>query len=306
MRRQELREILDSYLGDELLVETNHEILRHLEDCPACRRELAARRDLRTQLRCAVKNAPEAQINPAFASRLTNDLQAAALRPTFFEKFKTPGFFGNPSILAAAFALLILMFGIRFLLRSVFNPNNIAVSNQSNEMARPAESPMLQAVQIAWRELTEYAVGDHKNCALQFKLTEDPISLDEAAARYGKYNKDWDKAVFAPLREAFGEKGFGKIELLESHSCVFDGRRFAHVVLRYRLKTISVLVTDTDLPPENGDVFRSQFDETMRVNGFRTAHHAVFVVSDLTEKENSTIAKAILPAVSRHIEKAGA
>jgi len=118
-----------------LLVETNHEILRHLEDCPACRRELAARCDLRTQLRCAVKNAPEAQINPAFASRLTNDLQAAALRPTFFEKFKTPGFFGNPSILAAAFALLILMFGIWFLLRSVFNPNNIAVSNQSNEMA---------------------------------------------------------------------------------------------------------------------------------------------------------------------------
>ncbi len=306
MRCQELKEILDSYLGDELLVETNHDVLKHLENCPACRQESAARRDLRTRLRMAAKNAPDAQINPAFARRLRNDLQATALRRTFFEKFKANGVFGNTPVLAAAFGLFLLIFGGWFALRSTSVSNNSAQSNQPNETTRPAESPMVQAVQIAWRELTEHAVGDHKNCALQYKLIEDPITLDEAAARYGKYNKDLDKTVFVPLREAFGEKGFGKIELLESHSCVFDGRRFAHVVLRYRGKTISVLVTDTDLPAENDDVFSIRFDETMGVAAFRTAHHAVFVVSDLTQQENSTIANTILPAVSRHIERIGA
>lgn len=306
MRCQELKEILDSYLGDELLVETNHDVLKHLENCPACREETATRRNLRTRVRMAAKSAPEAQINPAFAARLRNDLQTTTLRPTVFEKFKANGIFGNTVVLATAFGLFLLVFGGWFVLRSTSVSNNLAESNQANEMTRPTESPMVQAVQIAWRELTGHAVGDHQNCALQYKLTEDPITLDEAAARYGKYNKDLDKTVFLPLREVFSEKGFGKIELLESHSCVFDGRRFAHVVLRYRGKTVSVLVTDTDLPAENGDVFNIQFDETMRVAAFRTAHHAVFVVSDLTQPENLTIANAILPAVSRHIERIGA
>ena len=175
---------------------------------------------------------------------------------------------------------------------------------QAGELA--ACQVVMQAVQIAWRELTEHAVGDHQNCALKFNLAENPITLDEAAAKYGEYNKGLDKAVFAPLKEVFGAKNIGKVEFLEAHSCVFDGRRFAHVVLRYRQKTISVLVTETDLPPETDQVISSKFNETMRVASFRTAHHAVFVVSDLTEAENSTMADAIFPAVSRHIEKVGA
>ncbi len=216
------------------------------------------------------------------------------------------GIFGNQAVLAAALGLLILIFGGWFFLRSTSAPDDFARSNQTPATPRPAESPMLQAVQAARRELTEHAVGDHRNCALKFNLAEDPITLDEAAAHYGKYNKNLDKAVFAPLRKVFGEKNTGKVEFLEAHSCVFDGRRFAHVVLRYRRKVISVLVTDTDLPPENSDIFYGEFDEMMRVDGFRTAHHAVFVVSDLTETENAAIAGAILPTVSRHIERVGA
>ncbi|MCY7376004.1 MAG: hypothetical protein LH472_08540 [Pyrinomonadaceae bacterium] len=165
---------------------------------------------------------------------------------------------------------------------------------------------MLQAVQIAWRELTEHAVGDHQNCALEFKLKEEPITLNEAAEKYGRYNKDLDVAVIAPLREAFGKQTFGKVELIEAHSCVFEGRHFAHVVLKYRNRRVSVLITETDLPVENSEIVSKQFDGTMQAASFRAAHHAVFVVSDLTEVENSTIAKAISPAVKRHIEKFGA
>ncbi|HEY0874299.1 MAG TPA: zf-HC2 domain-containing protein [Vicinamibacterales bacterium] len=48
---QEIRELLDSYAAGELLVETNHRVLRHLGGCAACREELAGRDALRDSLR---------------------------------------------------------------------------------------------------------------------------------------------------------------------------------------------------------------------------------------------------------------
>ena len=302
--------MFDSYLGNELLVETNHEVLRHLENCAACRSELAVRRELRARVRLAVKNAPDTLINPAFAARLQTHLSETALRPTLLEKFKSNNFFTNPAMFGAALCLLLITFGGWFWLRYSYVPKDIVQSNQPENIVlpikTPAETNLLQAVQIAWREMTRHAVGDHENCALEYNLKEEPITLNEAAEKYGKYNKNLDKAVIAPLREVFGKKDSGKIEFLESHSCVYEGRRFAHVVLLYRSRRISVLVTDTDLPVESENQVLTQTSDTMHVASFRTAHHAVFVVSDLSETENMTIAKAISPAVSRHIERAGA
>ena len=39
------RKYLDSYISSELLVETNHELLRHLEACAACSAEADAREE---------------------------------------------------------------------------------------------------------------------------------------------------------------------------------------------------------------------------------------------------------------------
>ena len=43
MECRDVREMADSFVGEELLTETNHEILRHLETCPTCRADLATR-----------------------------------------------------------------------------------------------------------------------------------------------------------------------------------------------------------------------------------------------------------------------
>ena len=165
MRCQEFKEVSDSYLGDELLIETNHEILKHLENCPACRQELTARRELRTRLRAAAKNSNAVRINPAFARQLTNNLRETAFRPTFSERFQWRGFFGRQAIFAAACGVLLLLFVGWVTLRKTAAPDKIIASNppaKSEIIARPAESPMFQAVQIAWRELNAHAVGDHK------------------------------------------------------------------------------------------------------------------------------------------------
>lgn len=47
---QRVRELMDSYLAEELLVETNHEVLRHLDTCQECAAELQRRQRLRTLL----------------------------------------------------------------------------------------------------------------------------------------------------------------------------------------------------------------------------------------------------------------
>lgn len=46
-----VRDLLDSYLSDELLVETNHRILSHLATCRSCAAELERRREVLQTLR---------------------------------------------------------------------------------------------------------------------------------------------------------------------------------------------------------------------------------------------------------------
>ena len=40
---QQIRELMDSYLSEELSVETNHGFLRHVADCRDCATELQRR-----------------------------------------------------------------------------------------------------------------------------------------------------------------------------------------------------------------------------------------------------------------------
>lgn len=48
---QQIRDLMDSYLGGELMVESNHQVLRHMETCDACRTEVERRERTRTLLR---------------------------------------------------------------------------------------------------------------------------------------------------------------------------------------------------------------------------------------------------------------
>lgn len=307
--------MMDSYLNDELLVETNHEVLHHMENCAACRSELAAHRTLRTRLRATVKSAPEMQINPFFARRLEANLRETALRPSIWMKISGGAFLGSPILVTTVATCLLfgVLFGANWL-RQSSPENNIARQSQTNqpvENLHPTEeSSAAGVIRAAWQEVTREAVGDHENCALHFRLKEDPISLDEAAEKHGKFNKDLDKTVIESLGEIFSRKTSGKaadkIYVFESHSCVFQGRRFAHIILIYRNRRISVLVAEENLPGENNEEIFSEATKGVFVARFRTARHVVFVISDLTAAENVIIAEAVAPAVRRHIEQSEA
>jgi len=317
MNCQQFRQIMDSYIGDELLVETNHDVLRHLENCPACLEELSTRRYLRTKLRSAIRNSADARINPVFARHLEANLRQIALRPTVWEKLKAGTYVNSPIFAAgiAACLLFVVLFGVNRLRQS---PAMEQASIEQEQELKPVENQQTAAtnepsiVKAAWREVTREAVGDHENCALHFRLKEEPITLDSATKKFGAFNKDLDKTVKSALRGEVSGAGEAnkereELEILEAHSCVFEGRRFAHVVLRKGKKTISVLVADTDsFADASGETIASESIENLQVARFSAAHHAVFVVSDLSERENAAIAELIAPAVNRHIEQAKA
>ena len=51
-----IRPQLDNYLSNELSVETNHEVMKHLEACAACSQELEARMRVKNLVRRAVQS----------------------------------------------------------------------------------------------------------------------------------------------------------------------------------------------------------------------------------------------------------
>jgi anti-sigma factor RsiW len=70
-----VRELMDSYLSSELTVESNHELLRHVERCEACRAELAARERARALLIESFGPAPDARALEARISQAIDHAQ---------------------------------------------------------------------------------------------------------------------------------------------------------------------------------------------------------------------------------------
>lgn len=316
MNCHQFEEIVESYISDELLVETNHEVLRHLENCAACREELAVRRSFRRKLRAAVKTAPDAQIDPAFARRLQADLRQTALhRSKWHEILENLNFFSRKQFLVTTAVLCVLMvagIGAFWLNYPNGSQQDISIAKNQTNGSFPANtsdnnleldaSPIAEVVQVAWREITDSAVGDHKNCALKFNLAEKPISLQEAAKKYGQFNRDLDQTIIKPLREVFPANGGDEIKLLQAHSCVFGRRRFAHIVLRRQNRTISILVTQAnDLLNNIGSEILSRTMDDLQIASFSTKSYAVFVVSNLPDAENTSVARIIMNPVREHL-----
>ena len=249
MECRDVRELADSFLSEQLLVETTHDILRHLSQCPSCRAEVESRRRLRTALRGAFERSPELRATPEFLASVGRQVRehhsSRSVR-------RSPWSF-RPMMALAASLLLV------------------------------------SAVALGGREwlgtsLLHAVFGDHQNCAIRFRLNEKPISLEEAAQRFEPAYRSLVAVAPSPARLSNGD-----LTVLERHSCVYDGRRFAHIVLRYRGALVSVLVTPDRLARVPSEV---AVDGT-RVSSFRAGRFAAFVVSSASERETREIAAAV-------------
>ncbi len=262
MNCQDFRELSDSYLSDELLVETNHELIHHLENCPACRQVLSVRREFRGKLRQTMKNSAEFQPNFAFETRLRANLKEESMREKSWFNLK---------FLVTAMASLLIVFSIGY---------GILYVNKSSESNRLAK--------IAWQEINRDAIGDHKHCALDklegFKQTAKNVTPEKT-----QFSEKYMKSLQANFSS--------KVEILESHNCEFNGRMFTHTVLKDGIHIVSVILTESkngsDAKIISKDSIASDKEEGFQIASFKNDNRAIFVISDLPETENLSVARAI-------------
>ena len=261
MQCRDARELLDSFIGEELLVETNHELLQHLATCPDCSAELEGRRRMRSGLKQAFSGSMDLQMRPQFADELTARLRVStqpAARPAWQIRW-----------FAIAASLLVVVGAGTYALRTRIS------------------------------EVTHLAAGDHQNCAVKFALQEKPISLKEAAERYdATYAQlvttppDTVRTAAGILRIAdrhscvFGGRRFGHVVFrLDDHlvSVLVTQAEIAGASSKEDVRQLSWL------PRMNGFGMAS----------LHTTGHVVYIVSDLQDSEFRVVAQALAQPASQ-------
>lgn len=255
MNCRDCRDVADSFVSDELLTETNREILQHLDTCPSCRAEIGARRRLRDSLRAAFDRAPELQPTSEFARRLRDRMRVAAADVSPESRFPPRWL-----MLAAGVVLAVGLAGVVFM----------------TDLGAPVDA------------LARDARGDHWNCALKYRKVRTPVPLEEAAQRFDHVYR---VLLTAPPDEISTPNGSARV--VDRHSCAFGARRFGHVILRYRQHVVSLLVTADDQRRGGGGVMAADLAPQLHggpvsglsVASVRGAHHAILLVSDLEGRE---------------------
>jgi Putative zinc-finger len=206
----EVTELLDSYLSDELSVESNHVVARHADRCAACAAALRLRRRVRDALQAALATPPA---SPDLERRIRHavGIEASGRR-------------GRRQIMLGLAASLVLgLTATLFVLR------------------RPPERPPLslraqieaQGALPANIGLYESASLIHQICAVHRKPPAPP-SFDLVAARLGPHGGVW----------AALEPALSGATLVDAHLCPPRGpRQYGHVILRRGPRVLSILVT---------------------------------------------------------------
>lgn len=272
MQCKNFREIADSYLSDELLVETNHEVFRHLENCENCRRDLGGRREVRAKLCSAIINSTESQIDRTFAANLRQRLEKEAFRKNGFTDFFRMS--DAPKIFALSAAALIIAVLIGF---SFWN--------------NPAEKDRIAAnnnvYKTAWMNISEAAAEDHNHCGL---------------GKYDYWNKNdatenaEEKAFEENVLNEIQSKTDQSVKLVSIHDCYAMGKKFHHAIMNIGDHVVSITQTASEIVPNaNATTNLSELyvikREDFELAGFAGNGEVFYVISDFPEAENTRIAK---------------
>jgi hypothetical protein len=276
---EKTRQYMDAYLSNELLVETNHEILRHLESCTRCAAEVETRTRLRAQLKAAVR----AQAVPP---------ELPALVRERIRKHESPAWFGAGwTQYAMACAGMVLIAAAIWV-----GPTDTPLPGMTD---RAAQNVYIQKISAPLGPVFRCGLGDHIHCSIFRKYPENPPTVEQMEEKLGA-----DYKGLLPLVAPAVPEGY---RVVMAHQCSYAGRHFVHLTMRKGSDAISLVITrKNDGETMNGlspamnaggvPVYRTS-TESYQVAGFESEHYLAFVVSDLKGKVNLQIAAALAPAV---------
>lgn len=278
MNCRDFQEMIDSYLSDELLTETNHDVLRHLEDCADCRKVIEARREVRSHLKSAVINAPQYQIGKNFTHNLQTQLKFEAQK---MQEAQVTSSFGFGSWIAAAAGLLVV-FTLGFFLLG-----NNSVNNEKSSVAKE----IYTTTQVPANDLINIAFGDHQFCAVGHDHNA-PVKFVATPAKY----ENIEETAMPELKNVLAN-----CSLKEVHTCEYRGTKFAHLIVTKDNKILSVMLTDKDQAEKLGESIDFYSSSKYQMARFDINETAVFVVSEFNKQLNSQVADALYSPIQKHL-----
>lgn len=273
---QDIRELLDPYLDNELLVETSQSVLDHLGLCPDCAAESERRIELRRLLKKALTLEVDRDSENISRRRIETALEEER-RPRRRAKI----------VWGALAASLLLVLGLTYW----------RIGNPSKPVNPPAVYMPPSPPQVLIAEVDRDAVANHQICALGYPpnwtFDRQRVARDLTPA-------------FAPLVDAIG-RDHAAYKLIEGHICSYQQRQYTHLIFRGNGHTVSVFIEPDDLSGKPKPSHPREIDQTSltayQVASVDTGRHRISVVSDLPSVENLAIAKQLVPATLSFIQK---
>jgi hypothetical protein len=274
---KKIRSFLDSYINDELLVETNHEVLKHLETCKACATEL----DSLMRVKGALQTAVRQEVAPiGLQHRIQREIRKQRPNPPY--QWRT-------WMLTAA-AMLLFTVGSWGLLQAIKSP----------------EAPADGIAKLQDAQVLNIGLGDHIHCAIDSQLADKHFTDEEMGMKLGP--------EFIALVSLVKDQVPGGYKVVVGHRCTFNQREFVHLILKNQNQVMSLVLTKRDgeafstaalgdIIEAGGVRLHSEHLQDYQVTGFETRDYLAFVVSNLELQENRLIATNLAPAVRDYLAK---
>jgi anti-sigma factor (TIGR02949 family) len=280
-----VRSYLDSYLSNELMAETNLEVLQHLENCANCARELDDRARIKAQLKRVVLNV---QAPDSLQKRIRGDIRRTqrfsfSLSPTWM-------------LAAAAAVVIAVMLGLFFRAGTGIKPPK----------ARPLSLVAAVEPGDVSKQILKVGFDDHVYCAIDHRMADKHFTPEQMSKSLGPQYEGLVALVKERLPKDF--------EIAVGHRCHYQNREFVHLIMRRQTEVVSLILTQkngesfdsanaTELLQGTGIGVHEASWYNLHVAGFETTNHLAFLISSDSASDNGELAKSILPAVDNFLKR---
>lgn len=265
---ERIRRYLHSYVNNELMTETNHEVLRHLETCPDCAQELEALTTLKTRLkRAALTLEAPASLKASIQSRIAGYQQE-------HQRDRRIGLWAIP--VAAA---LILSFGTWRVLKAP---------------ATATEAGLLRV-----------GLADHVACAVPRKYDKAPPSRAEMESELGPKYKELLPVVQKCVPSWYKLEQAHRCQVNGREYVHFIFRNAPELVsVIVTAKGANESLANLHGTPEQRasglSIYQMDLDR-YETAATETKDDFVFVVSNLEPKSNLQLASILFPSISAFV-----
>ena len=281
------RRYFDAYLDNELLVETNQDVLQHLTSCKDCTRILESR----ARVKQLVKNAVTQEEAPLELAQVLRD--RLRTERSFFR-------YDTARWMMAAAAVLVLAIG------------GVATLQWGRIIQLGGNDGVFQTVSARVQDILRVGLVDHVHCAIVSARWKQFVSYDEMKADTGRSGLGPEFIDLAPAVQA---KVGADYKIVQGHRCTANHRQYIHLMLTGNKDTVlSLVITEKKnesfveadavaVMKASGIPIYGDRQGKLEIAGFESGKYLAYVVSNLDQDSNRSVAAALAPIVYGHLHR---